>query len=201
MSEQKISRENLLSSLLKALVNEWGHTAVRQCLDALSEPNATQSSEISGSSKQRSRGKTDKPTAAALAEKISVPPGHLRLIATIAERYDRKLFLPTAGDIRYFFEVHGEATPSIKHRSDAFRRVLKVLSTMQEDALRQMIEDEAYSGPSQLQPLSEAMRDVGERRPLGGDPADRPASSSANDVGSDHVGTDEPPHDPTATKE
>jgi hypothetical protein len=165
MVNKKTSGTDLLRSLLSVLVDAWGYSAVRDCLDALHGSDDSQSLDANREAKKRSR-KAEKPTASSLAAKLSLPPEQKRLIQSLAERYDSKLFLPTAGDIRYFFEMHGEAPPSSKQRSEIFRRVLKVLSTMQEGTLLRIIEDDAHTGPSRLGPLSEAMRSVGEQRSI-----------------------------------
>lgn len=179
---KKISRDNLLGVLLKVLIDEWGYDPVRERLETLHISNGAQSREAYPSKQRRPRKKTEKPTASALASKISLPSEQKRLIQRLAERYDAKLFLPTAGDIRYFFEMHSEIPPSSKHRSDYFRRILKLLSTLQESTLRKIIEDDAHSGPSQLGPLSDAMRNVGKQRLVERDPGPIQVHEQGNGV-------------------
>lgn len=166
---KKILRDNILSELLKVLIDEWGYGTVRDCLEAHRDSNDAQLRDVDRSKQRRPRKKAEKPTASLLASKISLPPEQKRLIQSLAERYDSKQFLPTAGDIRYFYEIHGEIPPSSKHRSDTFRRILKVLSTLQKSTLRKIIEDNAHSGPTQLGPLSDAMRNAGRQRTIGRD--------------------------------
>ena len=161
---KKISKNNLLDRLLKVLIDEWGYSSVRERLEAVNISNEAQSGEVEPSKQRRPRKKTQKPTASSLASKISIPSEQKRLIQILAERYDAKLFLPTVGDIRYFFEMHGEVPPSSKQRGDKFRKILKLLSTLQENTLRKIIEDDAHSGPAQLGPLSDAMRNAGKQR-------------------------------------
>lgn len=120
MVNKNMSGTDLLRSLLRVLVDAWGYGPVRDCLDALSGSDEARSLEASRGAEKRSR-KAEKPTASTLAAKISLPPEQKRLIQSLAERYDSKLFLPTAGDIRYFFEIHGETPPSSKQRSEIFR--------------------------------------------------------------------------------
>ena len=161
---KKMPRDNLLDMLLKVLIDEWGYGLVHERLESLNISNEAQSREVAPSKQRRPRKKTEKPIASALALKISLPPEQKRLIQILAERYDAKLFLPTAGDIRYFFEMHGEVPPSSRQRGDKFRQILKLLSTLQENTLRKIIEDDAHSGPAQLGPLSDAMRNAGKER-------------------------------------
>ncbi len=180
---KKILRDNLLGRLLKVLIDEWGYDPVRECLETLHTSNEVQ--EVDSSKQRRPRKKTEKPTASVLASKISLPPEQKRLIQSLAERYDAKLFLPTAGDIRYFFEMHSEVPPSSKQRSDNFRRILKLLSTLQESTLRKIIEDDAHSGPSQLGPLSDAMRNAGKQRLVERDPGPIQVHEQGNGVETD----------------
>lgn len=165
MSNRRIAHTDLLRSFVNTLVEEWGYDEVSKLLGELRASGGVPS-DSRGGDDQRINRKQEKPTARVLAERASLPPEQKRLVQSLAEKYDAKLFLPSSGDIRYFFEVHGEAEPPTKQRSEAFRKVLKLLSAMPESSLRRMIEDDAHSGPSRLGPLSDAMRGVGEQRSL-----------------------------------
>lgn len=165
MSNKRTAHADLLRSLLGTLVGEWGYVEVRRILCEL-EPTDRVPFDTSTGNDQRGARKREKPTARVLAERVSLPPEQKRFIQILAEKFDAKLFLPSSGDIRYFFEVHGQTEPPTKQRIEAFRKILKLLSAMPESALRRMVEDEAHSGPSRLGPLSEAMRGVGEQRSL-----------------------------------
>jgi hypothetical protein len=114
-----------------------------------------------------------KPTASMMAEKANLPPKQKALVLQLATQFDDKKFLPTAGDIRYFFEVHGAADIPAKQRHESFRRVLRLLSTLEEGKLLQMIGSSLHSGPSMLGPLSKAMRGAGEGRKQFGDEVER----------------------------
>lgn len=165
MKKKSLTRTDLLTSLIRTLVEEWGYAEVSRRLSEFKSSGDLPSTKTVGNDKRVNR-KTEKPTAKVLAEKVSLPPDQKRLIQSLAEKYDAKQFLPSSGDIRYFFEVHGEVRPPPKQRNDAFRKILKLLSVMPENSLRIMIEDDAHSGPSRLGPLSDAMRGVGEQRSL-----------------------------------
>lgn len=169
MSEKRGGRTQLLKSMLVALTDEWGFESVRKELDRLQMDGLSRDSvgmrdkdEVK-TVERKDRAK-DKPTAGMLAANVSLPPVQKQLIQTLAERFDRKRFLPTSGDIKDFFEVHGEPVPSAKQRSESFRRILRLLSSLPESSLRRMIENDFHSGPSSLAPLSEAMRALGAQR-------------------------------------
>jgi hypothetical protein len=172
MNDKRSGRINLLRSILSVLVGEWGLETLHVELERLR--TADRGSDLSGvrisdalGGMVRATRATEKPTAAMLADKVSLPPAQKELIRRLAIKFDNKHFLPTAGDVKYFFEVHGEAVPTVKQRSESFRRVLRVLSSLPESSLRKMIDDGAHSGPSSLAPLSDAMREVGTLRFFG----------------------------------
>ncbi len=181
MSDRRLDRVGLLRSLLGVLVDEWGFEAVRKHLEEFRTSGrapSTGAKAVESERNNEARGKRtpEKPTASTMAAKVSLPPVQKQLVQLLAARYDNKHFLPTSGDIKYFFEVHGEAVPPVKQRSETFRRILRVLSSMPESALRKMIDTNAHSGPASLAPLSEAMRGVGEQRSVGRPPVETPSS-------------------------
>lgn len=196
MSDKRLGRAGLLRSLLGVLVDEWGFEAVRDHLEEFRVSGGAPSAgakAIESESNNEARGNRTpkKPTASTMAAKVSLPPAQKQLVQLLAARYDSKQFLPTSGDIRYFFEVHGEAVPPVKQRSEAFRRILRLLSSMPESSLRKMIDSDAHSGPSSLGPLSDAIRGVGEQRSVGRPPVELPSSGGeAEDMPQD--GDDSP---------
>ncbi len=181
MSDKRLRRAGLLRSLLGVLVDEWGFEAVRDHLEEFRVSGRAQSAGVKAVESERSneaRGNRtpEKPTASTMAAKVSLPPSQKQLVLLLAARYDSKQFLPTSGDIRYFFEVHGEAVSPVRRRSETFRRVLRLLSSMPESALRKMVDSDAHGGPSSLAPLSDAMRGVGEQRSVDRAPVEMPSS-------------------------
>lgn len=168
MMEKKAGRVGLLRSMLAVLVDEWGLDAVSSELKRISAGRGSLliGERTEGEPGSETHGKRSSPrlTAAIMADKVNLPPGQKQLVQMLAVKFDSKQFLPTSGDIKYFFEVHGEATPPSKQRIESFRRVLRVLSSLPEGALKKMVDDDAHSGPSSLAPLSDAIRSVGAQR-------------------------------------
>ncbi|WP_157354278.1 hypothetical protein [Aromatoleum toluclasticum] len=167
--EKKSGRVGLLRSMLSVLVDEWGLDAVSSELNRLSAGQRVSlliGERTEGEPRTDTHGKRPsvRLTAALMAARVNLPPEQKQLVQTLAVKFDSKQFLPTSGDIKYFFEVHGEATPPSKQRIESFRRVLRLLSSLPEGALKKMIEDDAHSGPSSLAPLSDAIRGVGAQR-------------------------------------
>lgn len=169
MIEKKVGRFDLLHSILALLVNEWGLDTVNSELERISAGQRRSllvGERTVGELERESHRKlySEKPTATMMAAKLSLPPGQKQLVEMLAVKFDSKQFLPTSGDIKYFFEVHGEAIPPSRQRIESFRRVLRLLSSLPESALKKIVEDDAHSGPSSLAPLSDAMRGVGAQR-------------------------------------
>lgn len=180
MSDKRRSHPGLLRSLLGVLVDEWGVETVRDHLDELSRrrpPSGVKDAEGEYNKEARANRTPAKSSASTMAAKVSLPPVQKQLLLLLAARYDNKQFLPASGDIRYFFEVHGEVVPPVKQRSEAFRRVLRLLTSMPESALRKLIDSDIHGGPSSLAPLSDAMRSVGAHRSVDRVPVEIPSSN------------------------
>jgi hypothetical protein len=111
---------------------------------------------------QRERGRnSERPSAVHIAERADAPPGKKSLLVNLALQFDHKAFLPTLPDIRHFLEMRGQDLGSVKQRSDAFRKIVSAVLGMSEEALERLIVNSRHSGPSQLGPLSDAIKAVG----------------------------------------
>jgi len=88
--------------------------------------------------------------------------GERETLLVIAEKFDRKEFLPSIGDIREFLAMMGEASAGMKDRLDGFRRLLSSLTQLPPDKLKRLASSTSYSGPAQLGPLSDAIKSTGD---------------------------------------
>ena len=80
-------------------------------------------------------------------------------VCALAERFERKDFLPTFGDIRNFCEVYSIDVPASKTRASAITRVFKFLANeMEADEVQRILDYELFSGPSRLGPIADAIR-------------------------------------------
>ena len=79
----------------------------------------------------------------------------------LAERFEAKSFLPRCADIRNFCRIHGIDERASKSRAAAIPRLFKYLATMDPKNLQRLLDESAFSGPSQLGPLAEAIREHG----------------------------------------
>ena len=154
-------RHDLLKALLAPLLEEWGRDAVLACIAehnaGLVSPASARGTKPEGGSTASSR----KPSATDIAYRAELPAAKRTVLLSLASLFDQKLFLPSASDARHFLELRGRAPRAIKQRLDAFREVLSLLSELTEEELDRLVKNSAHSGPTQLGPLSDAIRATG----------------------------------------
>ena len=150
-------RQDLLESLLTPLLREWGRDAVLACIAELntnSVPSERQHRPDSAARGPSSR----KPNAVEIADRAELSTTKRDALLRLASLFDQKLFLPTASDVRHFLLLRAQQPGSVKQRQDAFRKVLALLSGMADEELERLIKCSTHSGPTQLGPLSDAIR-------------------------------------------
>jgi hypothetical protein len=150
-----------LRRLLGALVSEWGYDEVSHTLELLRDDG---SRIISGSAETldapagRSKKPYEKPSAKDIVSKLDVADARKAILMELADQFDSKRFLPGIGDVRYFLEMRGITSSGLTQRAETFRRVLKALLDTPSDKLQKLLTDMSHSGPSQLGPLSDAIK-------------------------------------------
>ncbi|WP_201446326.1 hypothetical protein [Burkholderia gladioli] len=156
---KRISPDRLLASILKSLVEEFGVQQVREKLSEISSA----SSEKRVDDRLSKRVVEKRPRLSgmiAMAEALSDESEKTRLIKDLASRFDNKTFLPSMGDVKHFVEMRGGSVRA-KQRSDSARSLLLLLSSMSVESLKKIVAAESHSGPSQLGPLADAIKDAG----------------------------------------
>lgn len=153
-------RHDLLESLLTPLLREWGRDAVLACIAELDANSAPRERQRRPDSADRSAS-TRKPSAVEIADRAELPTAKRVALLSLASLFDRKLFLPTASDVRLFLELRAQQPGPVKQRQDAFRKVLSLLSGMADEELDRLIKSSTHAGPTQLGPLSDAIRATG----------------------------------------
>jgi hypothetical protein len=164
-ARMKFRDKALLSKLVALLVDEWGYHDVQAVLALLA--NARGELDVIPASKDRLEQpplahRPKKLTAVEQVNKSAAMGGEREMLLAIAEKFDRKEFLPSVGDIREFLAMIGEASAGMKDRHEGFRRLLRPLTQLPADRLRRLASNPRYSGPAQLGPLSEAIKSTGE---------------------------------------
>jgi hypothetical protein len=155
-----MSRDRLLMNLVRVLVEEWGVDGVQRALKSMEQ--STQS--VLGREAPHSEPKSSvriKPTAFEQASRVRGQPVFRELLSEIAKQFDQKTFLPTIGDARHFLEMRGKEISPTVSRAEVFRKILDELEEMEVDELRIVAARARNSAPSQLAPLSKAIRSAG----------------------------------------
>jgi hypothetical protein len=163
------SSAKLLNDVIASLVEAYGADIVREAVaradrknpDNASPPSQRGSSPASDIQSDR-RHRIQRPTAADLIRQYPVSSTKKQYVDAIAERFDRKQFLPSSADAREFLILSGEKPGSIKDRSDAFKQILTVLVRLPEKRLEDIATSAAHSGPSQLSAISDAIGTIGQ---------------------------------------
>ena len=158
---------NDLDTTLRSMVRRYGFVQVDRCLEkiGLSE----ELSESSGSNGiPHDTGKPSNATirrpkisATEYVAKLELPSDKKPSVAALAKRFESKTFLPTFGDIANFCQIHGLDTPKSRTRASAIPRVFKLIATMDPSRTQAILDEEMYSGPSELGPIADAIRKNG----------------------------------------
>jgi hypothetical protein len=159
------SQRVLLNKLLQALVDEWGQEEVAAALagTAISSRNSLTGS--ANRSRSRPFGEKNSLSATAQIERTALEGEQKEALLNLAERYDRKQFLPSVADVREFLIMMGERPIGMKDRKEAFRVLLQSLIRLSVERLQQLVRTAQHSGPSELGPLSDAIAAASERLP------------------------------------
>ena len=159
MTEKK-TKHHLLVSLLTPLLQEWGYDTVRQCLADLYDEQAKAGPSLTAHGHKPAK-EYRRPSASEVVERIDAVAARKNPLRLLASRFDAKTFLPTASDVRHFLEMRGQDPGPVKQRQDSFRKVLDVLLSMADDELVLLHESGTHAGPTQLGPLSDAIKATG----------------------------------------
>ena len=148
-----------LRMALGAVVQQFGLDEVERALDELREPKGDHRdrNKVTRRSGRGAAG-TRRRTAVEYVEKMDMPAERAEVIGRAAAEFERRVFLPTLGDIRSFCQTYGIEEPKSKSRLGGVPRVFKFLTTMEVAEVKQMLDDRLFSGPAELGPIAEAIR-------------------------------------------
>ena len=149
-----------LAQELRLLVNRHGFKAVNLELRTLKvEQEPTRQPERGKQAKARQRN--GRANAIEYVQKLDVDADKRPAVMALAERFEAKRFLPSCADIRNFCAIYDIEPPASKSRAAAIPRLFKYFAAMDTKDVERLSTDEAYSGPSELGPLAEAIRQHG----------------------------------------
>ena len=161
---------------LGKLVRRYGYERVSKRLMGLKQrPDRTEvvknreecnkATQISASRTPKKSPPKKRPGAVAVVNRIEVTDSAKReVLIEMAEKFDRKEFLPHVSDVRFLLDSLGKKRDNIKSRTQVIARIFKTLAEEPVKNLREINNHQAFSGrPSSLQPIAEAIARAGRR--------------------------------------
>ena len=155
-----------LAASLRELVQEHGLEQVSRSLEEISGFDGPAQDAAPGTSRpaRRAAGRRgtqakQKRAATALERvlKMDLPRETADSVAELARRFDEKSFMPTFGDIAQFCQVYNIDEPSSKSRASAIPRVFRAIAGMDAEDIQMLLDYGAFSGPSRLGPIADAI--------------------------------------------
>ena len=149
---------------LRSLVDRYGIEQIEHTLKAIATSRRRSAARKRGSNDaaqrngQRRRTRT---TAPEYVAKMDLSTERRTAALALAERFEEKSFLPTCADIRDFCGAYDIEAPASRSRASAIARIFKFVATMDVDELQRLLDENAFSGPSRLGPIAEAIRQNG----------------------------------------
>lgn len=145
-----------LDVVLRPIVDEYGLGSVLETLGKIAS-----SQENDGKAKPRRRKAKPKPNAPAYVAKMDLPADTQEVIADLAERFERKDFLPSFGSVAHFCEAYGVDAPASRTRASAIPRVFKFIADLDDAEIQKISDSGMFAGPSRLGPIADAIRQNG----------------------------------------
>ena len=150
-----------LTESLQALVRRHGLSSV---LHSLADIQAAPEQPTSSSSSRRTRNAGSKSSAADYVGKMTLPPQKTEAMIRAAKCFEGGRFLPNVTDIREFCRIHGVDVGKSVSRASSIPRVFTFLATMDTAQITKLLDEGAFSGPTRLAPIADAIRSRSTRR-------------------------------------
>ena len=151
-----IMKSKTAKAILQAIIEEKGKPWVMKTVEN-SPACVWQGEEREKAGGGKRRAKTQSPALETL-RKMDVPDALRSRLEELARRYDDKSFLPTMGEVRDFCLTHDVRGPSPSSRARAVYWIFLFLTSLPAQELDRLVETHAFSGPTQLGPIAEAIR-------------------------------------------
>lgn len=166
--------KNPIEAALRPIVRQYGLGSVLESLGKIADAQRESSVQVGADKGEKSKKRSVKATAPEYVSKLELASEKVAPVVELAERFERKAFLPTFGDIAHFCQICGIEVPASKTRASAIPRVFKHIASMETEEVQRMLDDGLFSGPSRLGPIADAIRRNGRS-------STPPASSPAHD--------------------
>ncbi len=155
-----------LDTALISLVNTHGYNHVRSTLTRVW---ADVKKDASKPTPKRTANPTNKPrykpNAVSIVRKLDISDSNKReIIMILAERFERKKFLPDIGGVRMLMRELGMDIYNMKVRTQRLSKLFQALSTKPIDYLTRVKNSQSLAGiPSDLQTIANAIERAGNR--------------------------------------
>ena len=146
-----------LTETLQGLVRHHGLSSVLHCLANIRAAPDRHSRPLSR--KNPTRSAKHKSSAVAYVEKMTLPQEKADVMMRAAQRFKDGGFLPTIADVREFCRIHKIQLGRSTSRASSVPRVFSFLVTMDLAAVTKLLDEGAFSGPTRLAPIADAIRD------------------------------------------
>ncbi len=158
-------KDRTLTDELRLLVSRYGLDKVDvelQRLVARQPTTVTRSKpKPNGDVSRKARRPRARVKAPEYVAKMDIEGDRIATLLALAERFEAKSFLPRCADIRNFCHIHGIDEPASKSRAGAIPRLFKHLAAMDPNDIQRLLDENAFSGPAELGPLADAIREHG----------------------------------------
>ena len=109
-------------------------------------------------SRKRSCNTGSKPSAVNYVEKMTLPQEKAEVMKCAAKRFEDGGFLPNIADIREFCRIHDVELSKSASRISSIPRVFMFLAAMDTARIAKLLDEGAFSGPTRLAPIADAIR-------------------------------------------
>ena len=149
-----------LDAALRRMVDEHGLGSVLEALGKIASDKASDDASPAdgGKAKPRRRKAKPKPNAPAYVAKMDLPADRRRAVGELAERFERKDFLPSFWSVAHFCEAYGVDAPASRTRASAIPRVFKFIAGLDAAEIQKIADSGMFAGPSRLGPIADAIR-------------------------------------------
>ena len=153
-----------LRAALGSMVEQYGFKTVSRVLHEMeaSDPGPNSGRKAKAQARpQRKNGRRIKRRLSAVdfVQSMEVPTERAAVVRRAAEEFERRVFLPTLNDLRSFCEAYGIEEPRSRSRASGIPRIFRFLVTMAVADVERMLDDRVFSGPAELGPIADAIRD------------------------------------------
>ena len=166
---------NPIEAALRPIVRQYGLGSVLESLGKIADAQGESSVQAGAGTGKKPKKRSVKATAPEYVSKLERSLEKEAPVVELAERFERKAFLPTLGDIAHFCQRYGIEVPASKTRASAIPRVFKHIASMETEEIQRILDDGLFSGPARLGPIADAIRRNGRSSPP-------PDSSPAHDA-------------------